>query len=84
MRQLVQPALECLRRELSLRLQLGSRERDLGMRERDLSLMLEMSSNQTATGDADEFDLILKTGLGAHGLRACGALGSGQKHRRCR
>ena len=42
---------------------LGSRERDLGVRERDLSLMLEMSSNQTATGDADEFDLILKTAL---------------------
>src|SRR5271168_2698329 len=62
-RQLVQPGLECLRRELSLRSKLGSRERDLGIRERDLSLMLEMSSNQTATGDADEFDLILKTGL---------------------
>jgi len=62
-RQLVQPVLECLRRELSLRSKLGSRERDLGIRERDLSLMLEMSSNQTATGDADEFDLILKTGL---------------------
>jgi diguanylate cyclase (GGDEF)-like protein len=62
-RQLVQPALECLRRELSLRSKLGSRERDLGIRERDLSLMLDMSSNQTATGDADEFDLILKTGL---------------------
>ncbi len=62
-RQLVQPALECLRRELALRSKLGSRERDLGIRERDLSLMLEMSSHQTATGDADEFDLILKTGL---------------------
>ena len=62
-RQLVQPALECLRREMSLRSKLGSRERDLDIRERDLSLMLEMSSNQTATGDADEFDLILKTGL---------------------
>jgi diguanylate cyclase (GGDEF)-like protein len=62
-RQILQPALECLRRELSLRAQLGSRERDLGVRERDLSLMIEMSSNQTATGDADEFDLILKTAL---------------------
>jgi diguanylate cyclase (GGDEF)-like protein len=62
-RQLLQPALECLRRELSLRSQLGVRERDLGVRERDLALMLEMSSNQTATGDADEFDLILKTAL---------------------
>jgi len=62
-RQLLQPALECLRRELSLRSKLGSRERDLGVRERDLSLMLEMSSNQTATGDADEFDLIMKTAL---------------------
>jgi len=62
-RQLLQPALECLRRELALRAQLGSRERDLGVRERDLSLMLEMSSNQTATGEADEFDLIMKTAL---------------------
>jgi diguanylate cyclase (GGDEF)-like protein len=62
-RQLLMPALECLRRELSLHVKLGSRERDLGTRERDLSLMLEMSSNQSATGDADEFDLILKTAL---------------------
>ena len=62
-RQLLQPALECLRRELSLRSKLGSRERDLDVRERDLTLMLEMSSNQTATGDADEFDLILKSAL---------------------
>jgi diguanylate cyclase (GGDEF)-like protein len=63
-RQLVQPALECLRRELSLRSQLGTREHDLGGRERDLSLMLEMSSQRPASAsDADEFDLILKTGL---------------------
>lgn len=63
-RQLVQPALECLRREMTLRSQLGSREHDLGVRERDLSLMLKMSTPQSATvSDADEFDLILKTGL---------------------
>jgi diguanylate cyclase (GGDEF)-like protein len=63
-RQLVQPALECLRREMTLRSQLGSREHDLGVRERDLSLMLAMSTPQTAAAsDADEFDLILKTGL---------------------
>ncbi len=62
-RQLVQPALECLRRELALRSELGSRERDLDVRERDLSLMLEMSSTQSATGEADEFDLILKTAI---------------------
>jgi diguanylate cyclase (GGDEF)-like protein len=63
-RQLVQPALECMRREMSLRSQLGSREHDLGVRERDLSLMLQMSTPQSAAGsDADEFDLILKTGL---------------------
>src|SRR6204780_3149650 len=62
-RQILAPAFECLRRELSLRAQLGSREGDLGVRERDLSLMLARSSNQTATGDADEFDLILKTAL---------------------
>jgi diguanylate cyclase (GGDEF)-like protein len=63
-RPLVQPALECLRRELSLRSQLGSQGQVLGGRERDLSLMLEMSSRQSAAAsDADEFDLILKTGL---------------------
>jgi diguanylate cyclase (GGDEF)-like protein len=63
-RQLVQPALECLRRELSLRSALGSRERDLDVRERDLALMLEISSHQsTAASDSDEFGLIMKTGL---------------------
>ena len=63
-RQLVQPALECLRRELSLRSRLGSRERDLDVRERDLDLMLEISSHHsTAASDSDEFGLILKTGL---------------------
>jgi len=63
-RPLIQPALECLRREMLLRSQLGSREQDLGGRERDLSLMLEMSSHQAVSAsDADEFELILKTGL---------------------
>jgi diguanylate cyclase (GGDEF)-like protein len=63
-RQLVQPALECLRRELALRSQLGSRERDLDVRERDLDLMLEISSHQSAAAsDTDEFGLIMKTGL---------------------
>lgn len=63
-RQLVQPALECLRRELSLRSKLGSRERDLNVRERDLDLMLEISSHQSAaSSDTDEFELIMKTGL---------------------
>src|SRR5271170_3004190 len=63
-RQLVQPALECLRRELALRSKLGSRERDLDVRERDLDLMVEISSHQSAaSSDADEFGLIMKTGL---------------------
>src|SRR6267142_2921362 len=63
-RPLIQPALECLRREMLLRLQLGSREQDLGRREGDLSLMLEMCSRQWAiASDADAFGLILKTGL---------------------
>ena len=63
-RQLVQPALECLRRELTLRAKLGSSERDLDIRERDLELMLEISSNQSGgASDADEFSVILKTGL---------------------
>jgi diguanylate cyclase (GGDEF)-like protein len=62
-RPLIQPALECLRREMLLRLQLGSREQDLGRREGDLSLMLEMSSQSASQNDADEFGLILKTGL---------------------
>jgi diguanylate cyclase (GGDEF)-like protein len=62
-RQLVQPALECLRRELSLRSQLGFSEQDLGGRERDLSLMLDMSHQSAGAGDGDELDLILKTAL---------------------
>ena len=63
-RQMVTPVLECMQRELSLRARLGSQEQALGVRERDLSLLLEMSSQQSATdSDADEFDLILKTGL---------------------
>ena len=63
-RQLVQPALECLKRELALRSKLGSREHDLDVRERDLSVMLDISSKQSvSSSDADEFDLILKTGL---------------------
>jgi len=63
-RPLVQPVLDCLSRELVLRSTLGSRERDLGVRERDIELMLEMSSQKTAAvSDADEFGLILKTGL---------------------
>ena len=62
--QLVQPALECLRRELVLRASLGLRERDLGTRERDLSLMLEMSSQKAVGGsDSDELTSILKTGI---------------------
>ncbi len=63
-RQLVLPALECLRRELTLRAKLGSSERDLDIRERDLELMMEISSNQSASAsDSDEFSIILKTGL---------------------
>jgi diguanylate cyclase (GGDEF)-like protein len=63
-RQLVQPALECLRRELALRSKLGSRERDLDVRERDFDLVMSISSNQTtAASDADEFGLIMKTAL---------------------
>jgi diguanylate cyclase (GGDEF)-like protein len=63
-RQLVQPALECLRREFALRAQLGSSERDLSTKEHDLKLMMEVASNQSASpGDADEFPLILKTAL---------------------
>jgi diguanylate cyclase (GGDEF)-like protein len=57
LRPLVQPALECLKRELSLRATLGSRDRDL-------DLMLQMSRNGVANAtDADEFDTILKTAI---------------------
>ena len=81
-RPLIQPALECLRREMLLRLQLGSREQDLGGRERDLSLMLEMSSPQSASqNDADEFELIPQDESGSHALRAGGAVGAGKGHR---
>src|ERR1700676_1002513 len=79
-RQLVQPALECLRRELSLRSKLGSRERDLDVRERDLDLMQEISSHQSAAAsDADEFGLIMKTGLERMGC-ALAALWVPDKH----
>ena len=69
--QLVQPALECMRRELSLRAKLGSRERDLSARERDLNvrdrdldLMMEISSeHSSASSDTDEFGLIMKTAI---------------------
>src|SRR5260370_9827766 len=53
-RQLVQPALECLRSELSLRSRLGSRERDLDVRERDLAPILEISSHQSAAARHSE------------------------------
>src|ERR1700684_264672 len=63
-RQLVQPALECLRLEMTLLSTLGSRERDLHVRERALDLMLEISPHQAAAAsDTDEFGLIMKTGL---------------------
>jgi diguanylate cyclase (GGDEF)-like protein len=63
-RQLVQPALECLRRELALRARLGSSERDLNIKENDLKLMMEVASNQSESpSDPDEFPLILKAGL---------------------
>ncbi len=63
-RQLVQPSLECLRREMTLRTRLGSRERDLSESERGLDLMLTMSSrNAVDASDADEFALILKAGI---------------------
>ena len=56
-RQLAQPVLDCLRRELALRFTLGSRERDF-------DAMLEISSARaTPSTDADEYGLILKTGL---------------------
>jgi diguanylate cyclase (GGDEF)-like protein len=49
---------------MALRCTLGTRERDLNVRERDLDLLLEISSHHTsAASDADEFELILKTGL---------------------
>lgn len=61
---LVMPALECLTRELALRISLGLRERDLGIRERDLSLMVEISAQKPAgASDADELDSILKAAL---------------------
>jgi diguanylate cyclase (GGDEF)-like protein len=57
--QLVQPVIECLKRELTLRDSLGSRERDLNVRERDLSMIMQIS--QRAPGidsDADPFEQV--------------------------
>ncbi len=70
-RQLVQPALDCLQRELQLRAQIGmredvvgEREREVTVRERDLALMVQMSLPQPeAGGDADEFERILQSAL---------------------
>jgi diguanylate cyclase (GGDEF)-like protein len=63
-RQLVQPALECLRRELALRSRLGTREREIDVRERNIDEVLEISSQKdAASSDTDEFSLILKTAL---------------------
>src|ERR1035438_10128375 len=63
-RQLAQSAIECLRRELTLRSTLSSREHDLGGRERDIEVMLQIASARAGTSsDADELGLILKTGL---------------------
>lgn len=62
-RQILQPAFECLRRELMLRSKLGVRERDLDVRERDLSLMVEMSYERAGSSDSDEFDIILKSAI---------------------
>jgi diguanylate cyclase (GGDEF)-like protein len=64
LRQLAQPAFECLRRELALRSTLGSRERDLDLRDRDFDAMLKISSSQVSPSmESDEYGLILKTGL---------------------
>jgi len=63
-RQLVQPALECLRRELALRSRLGNREREIDARERNIDAVLEISSPKAASAsDNDEFGLILNTAL---------------------
>jgi len=63
-RQLVTPALECLRRELALRSQLGTREREIDVRERNIDAVLEISSHKSAqSSDNDEFGLILNTAL---------------------
>ena len=71
-RQLVQPALECLRRELSLQAQIGTREAHLGERERELTAreqhfesLLRTSLEQAGDADAGagEFHRILKIAL---------------------
>jgi diguanylate cyclase (GGDEF)-like protein len=57
--QLVQPVLECLKRELTLRESLGSRERDLNVRERDLSLIMQISQRGPGIEtDADPFEQV--------------------------
>ncbi len=70
-RALVLPALECLARELALRVRLGgqqrevaARERELSTRERSLTATLEMYLKDSfAGGGADEYTGMLKAGL---------------------
>lgn len=52
---LVRPALECLGREVNMRVSLGALNRDLTSRDEDLELLLDVAREESGTGrDADE------------------------------
>ena len=52
---LVRPALECLAREVNMRVSLGALNRDLSSRDEDLELLLDVAREESGAGrDADE------------------------------
>jgi diguanylate cyclase (GGDEF)-like protein len=60
--QLVQPALECLQRELIARTTLGSLSRDLDARDGDLDLLLKIAPDDPQNPqEADELSLLVQT-----------------------
>ena len=60
--QLVQPALECLQRELIARTTLGSLSRDLDSRDGDLDLLLKIAPDDPQNPqEADELSLLVQT-----------------------
>jgi len=62
MQQLVQPALECLQRELEARATLGEMSRDLRARDDDLELLLKVAPDDPENPQqADELGLLVQT-----------------------
>jgi len=58
---LVQPALECLQRELEARASVGSLTRDLRSRDEDLDLLLRVAPEDPVGGSGDELSALVQT-----------------------